>query len=645
MAKHLPSPIYAGAGKHSKAESEFDIKNLITFGAGVVLLIAARLLRFEGWLRLAVYLVPYLVVAVGIAQRAAVRIQARRFLEAELLVLIATVAMLCIGEYTEAVIVLLLLRVFRAAEELLADELHKRAGTAFDLLPSYANVETEDGVKRMKPRTVIRGAVVCVAPGETVPLDGVVIEGISDIDASPVIGKARPKTAAPGTFVLSGCVNITNPLRISVKRDYSDSVISRILAVSDKASAEKSAQETLVYRFFIYCSVAACAAAAAMLVIGIFKHELITEYVKRAAVLLLAACPTALAGAVPAAYYTGISLAFKGGVLVKSSKNLEKLAKVRTFVTNKTGTLTEGVFRVVNVVPNGIDEQKLLDYAATAEGESRHPVAEAIRELGVRIEPGESGRIERQELPGRGVRAMINGNEVFVGNAELIADLEIEYKVSYKPGNVLYVVINDGYAGYIEVVDKVREGLFDALEAVRSTGVDNFVMLTGDTRATARAVASKLNFDMVRADLRKGAKLSALEYLLASRQGKATLCFVGDAFEDAEELRRADVGIGIGCYNENMELADCDAAMMGCGFEALASAFVCAEKVHLVSKLDILATAAIKALLLILGCAGVMGLWGAVAVETVYCCFMLGSTFSLVGNWETFKNLLKGRRR
>jgi len=636
MGKHLSSQS-ASRSKRRQAESEFDIQNLISIAAGIVFLIVARFIPASGIIRFVLYLLPFVVLGYGVVRNAVIRMQASRLLEAEALVFLAAAAMMCIQEYSEAVIVLLVIRLARISEELVTKEFQKRAGVVFDLLPSYANVESDDGTKRMKPRSVSKGSIIDIAPGEMIPLDGVVIEGYSDVDAAPVMGKTKLKSFAPGDYVLSGCINVSNPIRVLVKKDYYESVVSRILSVSDKAGEERSDQEKFTDRYSILYSASVTVIAVILIIIGIFKREVITSFVMRASVLLLSASPAALVSAVPLTYYAGYALSFGSGVLVKNHRCLEIIAKVKTFVCNKTGTLTEKEFRIISVCPKEIDEQILLDFAATAEGCSDHPIAAAIRENGVRLDPGETGKIKYQVIPGRGVRALVDERELYVGNAELVADLELENKISYLPGNNIYVILNGEYIGHIELSNKIRDGMFDNLENIRSNGLNKFVMLTGDTPATAKSVALQLNFELVKSDLRKGAKLSALEYLMASRPSKSTLCFVGDPHDDAEELRRVDIGIGVECFNENMDISDCGAAMMGNDFCALARTFKQANKLFSISRLNILVCVCVKAMVFLLTLIGLITVWPAIIIEVLLYCFIFANSFRMIYEPRLFK--------
>ena len=514
----------------------------------------------EGWMRTLSFLIPYLIAGFDVILKALERIAEKEPLNEALLSTLASIAAFALGQYLAALLIMLLLRICSMVESYAVRKGRKQLSELMNIRPDNANVETAEGVLSVSPDYVNVGDIILVQPGERIPLDGVIIEGITTIDCSPLAGKTEAVAVTAGYRALSGCINITSPIRIRTDRSYADSTVSKILRLAEESPENKSRQEKLIAVFSKYFSPAVIAAALLISVVPPIFNGQWLEYLNRGAVFLLISCPSAMILSVPLAYFGGMGCAVENGVLIKGFSYLESLANADTFVFEKTGTITDGRFTVTDVFPEGLGERELLGIAATAEMYSQHPIARAIRQVSAPIVDAKDIRAE--EIPGRGVRALVGDKEVLAGNAALLGDYGIGYKVPNRSGTAVHVAVDRRYCGHILVSDRLRRGAFDALENMRIQGVNKTVMLTGDVLSVARPLGSKLNFDMLKAELRPEDKLAAVDYLISNKGGIGTVAFVGDGVHDAAILQRADVGIVMGALGCDDAFENADVLVM-----------------------------------------------------------------------------------
>lgn len=567
-----------------------EVKKYRELRAGdvVVPLLAAALfallwfLPTSGWLRTLSFLLPYFIAGVDVILKALERISQRELFGEALACTLASAVAYAIGQPLAAVLIMLLFRLCHIIESYAVRRGRKQFSQLLTIRPDSASVETAEGVLSVTPDYVNIGDIILVEPGERIPLDGIIVDGISTIDCSPLAGRTEPVAVTAGYRVLSGCINITSPIRIRTDRSYADSTVSKILKLAENAPENKSRQEKLIATFAKYFTPGVLILAVLIaLVPPIFNGQWL-EYIHRGAVFLLISCPSSMVLSVPLAYFGGLGSAVENGVLIKGFDYLESLANADTFVFEKTGTITEGRFAVTDVVPEGLGERELLGIAAAAEMYSQHPIARAIRQASSAIVDAKDVRAE--DIPGRGVKAYIGSKEVLIGNAALLEENGIGYKVPNRSGSAVHVAVDRRYCGHILVSDKVRRGAFDALENMRVQGVSKTVMLTGDVLSVARPLGSKLNFDMLKAELRPEDKLAAVEYLISNKGGIGTVAFVGDGASDAPILQRADVGIVMGAMSCEEAFHNADVLVMDQNIGKLPLAVKMARFTHLIVK-------------------------------------------------------------
>lgn len=568
--------------KEAKKYRELQARDIVVPLLAAAVFALLWFLPTTGWLRTLSFLLPYFIAGFDVILKALERLSQKEPFSEALACTLASIAAYAIGQPLAAVLIMLLFRLCHIIESYAVRRGRKQFSQLMNIRPDSASVETAEGVLSVTPDYVNVGDIILVEPGERIPLDGVIVEGISTIDCSPIAGKTEPMAVTAGYRVLSGCINITSPIRVRTDRSYADSTVSKILRLADNAPENKSRQEKLIATFAKFFTPSVLILAVVIgLVPPIFNGQWL-EYIHRGAVFLLISCPSSMVLSVPLAYFGGLGSAVENGVLIKGFDYLESLANADTFVFEKTGTITEGRFAVTDVVPEGLGERELLGIAATAEMYSQHPIAKALRQASSAIVDAKDVRAE--DIPGRGVRAYIGSKEVLVGNAALLEENGIGYKVPNRSGSAVHVAVNRRYCGHILVSDKVRRGAFDALENMRVQGVSKTVMLTGDVLSVARPLGSKLNFDMLKAELRPEEKLAAVEYLISNKGGIGTVAFVGDGASDAPVLRRADVGVVLGAMNCEEAFDNADILIMDQNIGKLPLAVKMARFTHLIVK-------------------------------------------------------------
>ena len=587
---------------HSKGVQKTDI---IIVALSFVAFVAIALLPLDGLVKGLLFLVPYLACGYNVLFGAARKIVKGEFLDEDFLMSVASIGAFVIGEYPEAVMVMLLYRVGSIFESYALGKSRKSIAELMDLRPDKANLITENGVKTVSPQSVSVGSLILVSPGERIPLDGEIVDGMSAVDTSSLTGESMPRTLTQGDTALSGCVNISSPLRIKATSSFAESTASRILDLVEGAYAKKSKQETFISRFSkIYTPAVVIAALLIAVVPTVFGGNWI-DNLRSAIVFLVVSCPCALVISVPLSYFGGIGCASRNGILVKGSNYLEALSKAKTFVVDKTGTLTVGKFVVSDVYAVNVTEDELLSVASAAELYSNHPIARSIKQANTGAQIDEESIMYVEEQPGHGVSAFVKGKQVYVGNAVFLHDHGINCTMPRRNGTAIHVAVDGEYWGHILLIDKLKEGAFDALEALRHMGVDNMVMLTGDVMSAARPLASSLNFDMVKAELLPGNKVSAVEYLLATKVDSSTLAFVGDGVNDAPVLARADVGIAMGAFGSDAAIEAADVVLMDDDIRKLPLAMTIAKNTVNIVYQNIAIALGVKFAILILALLGV----------------------------------------
>ena len=600
---------------------------LIRIILAATLLVGLAFAPVTGPLRLALYLIPYLLVGYDILLKAAKGIRNGRVFDENFLMTVATLGAIAIalyddtGEYTEAVAVMLFYQIGEWFQAYAVGKSRKNISDLMDIRPDYANIERSGKIEQVAPESVEVGTVIVVQPGEKVPIDGIVIRGETSLNTSALTGESLPKHVAPGESVTSGCINLTGVIYVRTTRLFGDSTVSQILELVENASSRKSQSEAFITRFArIYTPIVFFSALALALVPPLVRVFAMgadaqwDDWIYRALVFLVISCPCALVISIPLSFFAGIGGASKEGILVKGSNYLEALSQTSTLVMDKTGTLTQGVFEVTAVHHNTIDENRLLELAALAESASSHPISKSLQKAyGKAIDRSRVTNI--RELAGKGVVASVDEQEVAVGNEKLMTELGIEFIACRSIGTIVHIAVNGNYCGHIVIADQLKPNAIKAIDAVRKAGVNKVVMLTGDRKSVALAVASQLGIDEVRCELMPSDKVSAVEKLLAQRTGSGKLAFVGDGINDAPVLSRADIGIAMGAMGSDAAIEAADIVLMDDDPLKIAKGIKISRKCLRIVKENIWLAIGIKVLCLLLGAVGLANMWMAIFAD------------------------------
>lgn len=589
-------------------------KTLIRILAAAALLAAAMLLPLEGLPRLAVFLVPYAVIGWDVLWRAVRNIAHGQVFDENFLMAIATIGAFCTGEYPEGAAVMLFYQVGELFQSYAVGRSRKSIASLMDIRPDYANIERGGELVRIDPSEAAAGDIIVVKPGERIPLDGVVLEGISAVDTAALTGEALPRDVSPGEDVISGCVNQTGLLRVQVTKAFGESTVSKILDLVENSSSKKAKAENFITRFARWYTPAVVVAAALLALLPPLFAGGWMEWLHRALIFLVISCPCALVISVPLSFFGGIGGASKCGVLVKGGSYLEVLARTETVVFDKTGTLTKGVFNVTAIHPDRIPEARLLELAALAESYSDHPISRSLREkYGAELERGRVAGTE--ELSGRGVRAVADGLTVCVGNNKLMEEMGVKWHPCHHTGTTVHVAVDGEYAGHIVISDEEKPDAQKAIAELRQIGVRRTVMLTGDARAVGEGVAEKLGLDEVYAELLPADKVAHVEKLLEEKSEKGALAFVGDGINDAPVLSRADVGIAMGGMGSDSAIEAADIVLMDDRPSKIPLAIRIARRTLRIVRQNIAFALGVKAVILLLGALGFAGMWEAVFAD------------------------------
>ena len=604
-----------GCGHHH-GESEAGERRamLIRILLGAALLAIAWLLPLQGVWRLLAFLVPYLVVGYDTLIRAAKGILHGEVFDEAFLMSVASIGALCIGEYPEAVAVMLFNQIGELFEDTAVDKSRDAIRDLMDIRPDHANIERSGQVNTVSPEDVQIGDILVVRPGERIPLDGEVISGESTLETSSLTGESAPRTVRAGDQVVSGCVNITDVLRVRAASEYGESTVSRILELVEEAGERKAHTESLITRFARWYTPIVCALAVLLCVIPpLVTGQPFGDWLRRALIFLVISCPCALVLSVPLTFYAGIGCASKNGILIKGSNLLEALCACDTVVFDKTGTLTQGCFSVTRVQAQDITEDELLYLAAHAEGFSTHPIAQAIRAAYGR--PLEMARVSQaHEEAGYGVQAVVDGRAVALGNARLMERVTGAAPQNSESGCV-FAAVDGKYVGFLVAEDAVKPGAAEAIRQLRQLGVRQTVMLTGDREEAARHTAEQVGVDAMHASLLPQDKVQHVEQLLSAQEKGKALAFVGDGVNDAPVLARADVGVAMGALGSDAAVEAADVVLMDDDPARLPLAVRIARRTRGIAWQNIAFALGVKVLIMLLGALGLAGMWAAVFAD------------------------------
>lgn len=595
--------------------SQKQKRTLARILASAVLLVAAVLLPVEGALRLVVFLVPYAAIGWDVLWRAVRNIIHGQVFDENFLMALATIGAFFVGEYPEAVFVMLFYQVGELFQSYAVGKSRQSIASLMDIRPDYANIERDGSLEQVDPEEIEIGDIIVVKAGERIPLDGVVREGSSTIDTAALTGEPVPREARPGDDVISGCVNLSGLLRIQVTRAFEESTVSKILDLVENSSSKKARAENFITKFARYYTPAVVAAAVVLAVLPpLILNWTWIDALTRALNFLVVSCPCALVISVPLSFFGGIGGASRDGILVKGGNYLEVLAETEIVVFDKTGTLTKGVFNVTAIHPDDYSEKRLLEIAVLAEQYSDHPISRSLKEAyGMELDTNRVTGVE--ELAGRGVRAVVDGVPVCVGNDKLMEELGVLWHPCHRTGTTVHVASEGNYLGHIVISDEVKEDAKAAIAALKSVGVRKTVMLTGDAKAVGESVAKELGLDEVYAELLPSDKVAQVERLLQETGGKGKLAFVGDGINDAPVLSRADIGIAMGGLGSDAAIEAADVVLMDDKPSKIADAIHIARHTLAIVRQNILFALAVKALVLILSAAGAANMWEAVFAD------------------------------
>ena len=592
-----------------------------------VMLIALQFLPITGIPRFALYLAAYLVIGFDILKKAAKGIGNGRVFDENFLMAVATIGAFALaiyeksGDYNEAIAVMLFYQIGELFQSYAVGKSRKNISALMDIRPDYANIEVDGKLEKVDPDEVAVGSVIVVQPGEKVPLDGVIIDGASTLNTSALTGESLPRDAKTGDEIISGCINMTGVLKVRTTKEFGASTVSKILELVENSSSRKSRSEDFIAKFARIYTPAVCYSALALAVIPPVARLAMgssaewEQWIYRALTFLVTSCPCALVVSIPLSFFGGIGGASACGILVKGSTYLEELARTGIVVFDKTGTLTQGTFKVTGIHPaEGISEEQLVEAAALAESWSKHPISLSIKNAyGKDIDPNRVTDV--QELGGHGVTAKVDGKTVAAGNARLMAKLGLTAPEITEPGTIVHVAMEGRYAGYLLIADVVKPHSAAAIKGLKQAGVRKTVMLTGDAEPVAKAVSAELGLDEYHAGLLPGDKVDQIETLLAAKQPKENLAFVGDGINDAPVLSRADVGIAMGALGSDAAIEAADVVLMDDDPAKIALAMRIARRTLRIVYQNIVFALAIKFACLVLGALGLASMWTAIFAD------------------------------
>ena len=589
------------------------IKIIIAF----ILFLIALIVNFDNeWINSIIYIISYIIVGFEIVKKAIRNITIGKVFDENFLMTIATIGAFGIGEFPEAVAVMLFYQVGELFQSYAVDKSRKSISSLMDIRPDYANVERNGELQKVNPDDVKIGEIIIVKPGEKIPLDGNVVEGKSSLDTKALTGESLPRDVTEGEEVLSGCINLNGVIKIEVTKEYEESTVSKILDLVENASSKKSKSENFITKFAQYYTpiVVIIAVFLAILPPLIIKDAVFSDWLYRALSFLVVSCPCALVISIPLSFFGGIGGASKMGVLIKGSNYLEAIANTELVVFDKTGTLTEGVFEVQKIKAIDISEEEVLKIAAYSENYSNHPIALSVKKAyGKEID--EKQIVKTQELSGLGIVARIGEQDVLVGNEKLMNEKQIKFTKCNDIGTILYVAIEKKYVGYILIADKIKDDAIKAIKGLKKNNIKQTVMLTGDRKNVGENVAKKLGLDKVYTELLPDGKVERVEKLLKERSEKGKLAFVGDGINDAPVLAISDIGIAMGGLGSDAAIEAADVVLMTDEPSKIVDTIHLSKKTMRIVKENIIFAIFIKVLVLVLSAFGVSTMWEAVFAD------------------------------
>lgn len=596
-------------------------KVLIRIIIAAVLVIALQFIPVKGYVRFGLYMIPYFVIGYDILKKAGKGILNRQIFDENFLMAVATIGAIALGDYKEGTAVMLFYQIGELFQSYAVGKSRRNISDLMDIRPDYANVEKDGELEQVDPDEIEIGTVIVVQPGEKVPIDGVVVEGTSSLNTSALTGESVPREVSVDDEIISGCINMTGLLKIRTTKEFGESTVSKILELVENASSRKSRSENFISKFAKIYTPAVCYGALALAILPpILRMAFMGlapewgDWVYRALTFLVISCPCALVISIPLSFFAGIGGASREGVLVKGSSFLETLSQTKIVVFDKTGTMTKGVFEVNGIHHSPYKDEELLEYAALAESYSTHPISKSLqRAYGKPIDKNRVSDVE--EIGGHGLTAKVDGKVVAAGNAKLMKKLGIEYHDCSHVGTIVHVAIDGKYAGHILISDVIKEHAAEAIAALKKSGIEKTVMLTGDAKNVADHVAAQLGIDEVCSELLPGDKVEKVEELLTKKSEKDKLAFVGDGINDAPVLSRADIGIAMGALGSDAAIEAADIVLMDDDPLKISKAIRISRKCIRIVYENIYFAIGIKVICLVLGALGIANMWFAIFAD------------------------------
>lgn len=605
----------------SKKQKKVLIRIIISTVLLVALMITSKLVELNKWVEFVLFLVPYLIIGYDILKKAIKGIAKGQVFDENFLMAVATIGAVALGDFAEGAAVMLFYQIGELFQSVAVGKSRRNITSLMDIRPDYANVEVDGKLEKVDPEDVEIGTEIIVNPGEKVPIDGVVVSGDSTLNTSALTGESVPRSVKIGDEIISGCINLTGVLRIKTSKEFGDSTVSKILDLVENSSMKKSKSENFITKFARYYTPAVCGGALVLAVLPPIVRIIMGEsamwgdWITRALTFLVISCPCALVISIPLSFFAGIGCASANGVLVKGSNYLEALSDTQYTVFDKTGTLTKGVFEVTGIYPeNGFDESTIVGLASYAESASNHPISISLKKyFGKEIKRDSVSDIE--EIAGHGVSAVVNGHKVYAGNIKLMHKENILVDAEHNEGTVVYVSCDGVYAGCIVISDVVKDNSKKAISSLKKSGIDKTVMLTGDSKETAKRVAENLGIDEYHAELLPADKVEWVEKLLGEKSPKKKLAFVGDGINDAPVLSRADIGIAMGALGSDAAIEAADIVLMDDDPSKIALARKISVHTLKIVKENIWFALIVKAVCLVLGALGIANMWIAIFAD------------------------------
>ncbi|MGF0134348.1 heavy metal translocating P-type ATPase [Catenibacterium mitsuokai] len=587
----------------------------------IVITVFKTIVPVPGYVEFILYLIPYFVIGHDILRKSIKNISHGQVFDENFLMAVATIGAMCLGEYLEGSAVMVFYQIGELFQSIAVGKSRKNIAALMDIRPDYANIMVDGEIEEVDPDDVEIGSEIIINPGEKVPIDGIIVEGDTTLNTSALTGESVPRNAHCGDEIYSGSINMTARITVKTTKEFGESTVSKILDLVENSSMKKSKTENFITKFAKYYTPVVCYSALALAVIppivltimGQPSH--VSDWIFRALTFLVISCPCALVISIPLSFFGGIGCASKNGILVKGSNYLETLSDVKYFVFDKTGTLTKGVFEVTDVVPaEGFDKYNLLEYAAYAESASTHPISVSLKKAyNQKIDNKLVDHI--QEIAGHGVEADYNDHHILAGNAKLMKLKGVGYSAYTKAGTLVYVAVDDKYAGCIVISDIIKDHAKEAISGLKSLGAKETVMLTGDSASTADFVANTIGIDTVHSELLPADKVEEVEKLLANKSDKEKLAFVGDGINDAPVLSRADIGIAMGGLGSDAAIEAADVVLMDDDPLKISLAMKISTKTLKIVKQNIVFALAVKFICLVLGALGIANMWLAIFAD------------------------------